>query len=580
MNNILFENIIRLEEAASAGLNLNGRDSSAVYLFLYLQKYLNSDVIFTKSIDDSACPAMKEFLDKYEDVKNLYDNQDNGNPKYLIIKGKNKTASSKGDVRLYINQSFKDEVYEKLRSSLELTDVSVKGDKVSMTWSGKVFTIQESGAEQKNTKRVRSSDAKVVANYLDNKVLPCTKEQLQEFYEDLDAVYDDDTVPSAIKSFVYYSASTAYAKVEDLLEKYSDKRNGSDNITYVISNDTLSILKEAFDRIADNMKDSEKYKSIIEKVFSGSMYSSGLPAEYIESSAIVNCLSLVNVSSATIEFYCSQRFPLIDFLAMADDIYPISVKDENGGNKSSCCHFLYAADTDELFSMFEDFKKDGFSAINETLEKVCKNVDEGYSKFTTKDGKEPEIGKEYPLSDTKNKSVDYFKDVPEDDLLNLGVYIASYLVKYSNRKGQSMKTIPGQIFQHFRLGPYGERVLKHSGKFILNQCEKIAVNIINENPAVLMVIQNSITNFGLSVLGTDVIKVKPSSTGFKVIPQNSKMVLRALSSRGGGGKLGIIKNKDGTVQITEITTQGQGQFFGYEFIDDENLYLKRISLLK
>lgn len=579
MNNILFENIIKLEEGASAGLILSGKDSSAVNFFLSVYKYLNSDVVFTKSIDDPACPAMKEFLDKYSEVKDIYDNQENGNPKYLIIKGKNKSASSKGDVRLYFNQSFKDEIYDRIKSMEGVTDVSIKGDKASINWNDKIYTVQESGAEQKSTKRTRS-DGGVVANYFDDKVLPATKEQLQEFYEDLDTVYEDSTIPDAIKSSIVYKSATAFSKVEDLIEQYSGKRNGTDNITYNLTKDFIYVLKEAFYKIAEKMKDSDKYKSIIDKVFSGNMYGSGLPAEYIEGSAILNSLDLINESNAVVEFYCSQHFPLIDFLIMGSKITPVSVKDENGGNKSSCCHFLYSADTDELYSMFEDFKKDGFSRINETMEKVCRNVDAGYSKFTTKDGKEPEIGKEYPLADTKNKSVDYFAGIPEDDILDLSVYIASYLIKYSNRKNSSMKSIPGLIFQHFRLGPYGERVLKHNNKFILNQCEKIAVNVINANPAVLMSIQNSIVNFGLSILGTDVVKVKPSSTGFEIIPQNSKMVLRALSSRGGGGKLGIIKNKDGTVQITEVTTTGQGQFFGYEFIDDENLYRQRTSLLK
>ena len=83
---------------------------------------------------------------------------------------------------------------------------------------------------------------------------------------------------------------------------------------------------------------------------------------------------------------------------------------------------------------------------------------------------------------------------------------------------------------------------------------------------VLDAIQNSIESFGVDTLGTPVIKIKPAAGGgFKEIEQSSKMRLRALASRGGGGKLGIIKNADGSVQVTEITTQGQGQFFGYEF---------------
>ena len=329
------------------------------------------------------------------------------------------------------------------------------------------------------------------------------------------------------------------------------------------------MLKEALLKIASAL--DEAYVEPVEKVFSGQLYGSGLRPEYIEGSAIVNLPKIKAdiLMPYKVEFYCSQHFPLVDFVALSGGkVYPYSVKDENGGNKSTCCRFLKAADKNPLFAAFEMFKSSGFTEINNALEKICANIDCGYRNVKLKGDRELEIGKEYPMGDTVNKQSDWWKNCSDEEIENLGIYIASYLVKYSNRKDEnfSLKSMPGRIFNHFRLGQNGERILKHNSKFILNQCEKVAVNIINKNRMVLDAIQDSIESFGVDTLGTPVIKIKPAAgVGFKEIEQSSKMRLRALSSRGGGGKLGIIKDADGSVQVTEITTQGQGQFFGYEF---------------
>lgn len=564
---LFFENLIKIEEAASSGLNLMKKEKGNPNLqfFLFLQKELDCNVVFTKGENDEDCPIMTDFINIPE-VRDIYDNC-RGDNAMLIVKGQNKNDSSKtGYVKLYVNQYRSQEILDKF------PDAKKSGDKITFKWNDKEFIVQESGAEEKSEKRT-AVEGKVIANYLDDKVLPSTKSQLNEFFRDLDIVYKEDkTIPNAIKSFVTYNKETSIGGVKNLVFEYSGKYSGTDNITYDIDIDTIEMLKDALLKIATDL--GENYPEAVEKVFSGQLYGSGLRPEYIEGSAIVNLSKVRNISMPyKVEFYCSQHFPLVDFVALSDGkIYPYSVKDENGGNKSTCCRFLKAADKNVLFSQFEDFREAGFTEINNTLEKICANIDWGYRNVKLKGDKELEIGKEYPMGETVNKQADLWKNCDRDkvggDVFNLGIYIASYLVKYSNRKDAdfSLKNMPGRIFSHFRLGQNGERILKHNGKFILNQCEKVAVNIINQNRMVLDAIQNSIESFGVDTLGTPVIKIKPAAGGgFKEIEQSSKMRLRALASRGGGGKLGIIKNADGSVQVTEITTQGQGQFFGYEF---------------
>lgn len=561
---LFFENLIKMEESASSGLNLMTKEKGNPNLqfFLHLQKELNCDVVFTKGENDPECPIMTDFINIPE-VRNIYDNN-RGDNKMLIVKGQNKSSSSKtGYVKLYINQYRTQEILDKF------PDAKKSGDKVTFKWNDQEFTVQESGAEEKSEKRT-AEDGNVVANYLDDKVLPSTKSQLDEFFRDLDIVYKEDkTIPNAIKSVVTYKKETSVEGVKTLVFEYSGKYSGTDNITYELDVDTIEMLKDALLKIATDL--GESYPEAVEKVFSGQLYGSGLRPEYIEGSAIVN-LSKVRADILMpykVEFYCSQHFPLVDFVAFSGGkIYPYSVKDENGGNKSTCCRFLKAADKNPLFSAFEIFKSNGFTEINNTLEKICANINWGYRNVKLKGNEELEIGKEYPMGDTVNKQSDWWRNCSDEEIENLGIYIASYLVKYSNRKDEdySLKNMPGRIFNHFRLGQNGERILKHNGKFILNQCEKVAVNIINKNRMVLDAIQNSIESFGVDTLGTPVIKIKPAAgVGFKEIEQSSKMRLRALASRGGGGKLGIVKNADGSVQVTEITTQGQGQFFGYEF---------------
>lgn len=560
---LFFENLIKIEEAASSGLNLMKKEKGNPNLqfFLYLQEELDCDVIFTKGENDEDCPIMSFFINIPE-VRHIYDNC-RGDNAMLIVKGQNKNDSSKyGYVKLYINQYRTQEVLNKF------PDAKKSGDNITFIWNDKEFIVQESGAEEKSEKRT-AVEGKVIANYLDDKVLPSTKSQLNEFFRDLDIVYKEDkTIPNAIKSFVTYNKETSVEGVKNLVFEYSGKYSGTDNITYDLDIDTIGMLKDALSKIATDL--GEKYPEAVEKVFSGNLYGSGLRPEYIEGSAIVNLSKVRDISMPyKVEFYCSQHFPLVDFVAVSGGkIYPYSVKDENGGNKSTCCRFLKAADTNPLFAAFELFKSNGFTEINNTLEKICANINSGYRNVKLKGGKELEIGKEYPMGETVNKQSDLWKNCSDEEIENLSIYIASYLVKYSNRKDKefSLKNMPGRIFSHFRLGQNGERILKHNGKFILNQCEKIAVNIINQNRMVLDAIQNSIESFGVDTLGTPVIKIKPAVGGsFKEIEQSSKMRLRALASRGGGGKLGVIKSADGSVQVTEITTQGQGQFFGYEF---------------
>ena len=566
---LFFENLIKIEEAASSGLNLMKKEKGNPNLqfFLYLQKELDCDVVFTKGENDPDCPIMTDFINIPE-VRDIYDNC-RGDNTMLIVKGQNKNDSSKtGYVKLYVNQNRSQEILDKF------PDAKKSGDKITFLWNNKEFTVQESGAEEKISKRT-AEEGKVVANYLDDKVLPSTKSQLNELFRDLDIVYKEDkTIPNAIKSFITYKKETSIEGVNNLVFEYSGKYSGTDNITYELDTDTIEMLKDALLKIAADL--GENYPDIVEKVFSGQLYGSGLRPEYIEGSAIVNLPKIKAdiLMPYKVEFYCSQHFPLVDFVAVSGGkIYPYSVKDENGGNKSTCCRFLKAANVNNLFSMFEEFRKAGFTEINNTLEKICANIDWGYRNVKLKGNKELEIGKEYPMGDTVNKQSDWWRNCDPDtvggDVYNLGIYIASYLVKYSNRKDDnfSLKNMPGRIFNHFRLGINGERILKHNGKFILNQCEKVAVNIINQNRDVLDAIQESIESFGVDTLGTPVIKIKPTAGGFKEIEQSSKMRLKSLSSRGGGGKLGIIKNADGSVQVTEITTQGQGQFFGYEFIE-------------
>ena len=563
---LFFENLIKIEEAASSGLNLmtKAKGNPNLQFFLYLQKELDCDVVFTKGENDPDCPIMTDFINIPE-VREIYDNHRNDN-KMLIVKGQNKSDSSKtGYVKLYVNQNRSQEILDKF------PDAKKSGDKITFKWNDKEFVVQESGAEEKSEKRT-VKEGKVVANYLDDKVLPSTKNQLDEFFRDLDIVYKEDkTVPNAIKSFITYNKETSVEGVKSLVFEYSGKTSGTDNITYELDVDTIEMLKDALLKIAMDL--GEKYPEAVEKVFNGQLYGSGLRPEYIEGSAIVNLPKIKSdiLMPYKVEFYCSQHFPLVDFVALSGGkVYPYSVKDENGGNKSTCCRFLKAADKNPLFAAFEIFKSNGFKEINNTLEKICANIDYGYRNVKLKGDKELEIGKEYPMSDTVNKQSDWWRNCSDEEIENLGIYIASYLVKYSNRKDKdySLKNMPGRIFNHFYLGMNGERILKHNGKFILNQCEKVAVNVINKNRMVLDAIQSSIESFGVDTLGTPVIKIKPATgSGFKEIEQSSKMRLRALSSRGGGGKLGIIKDADGSVQVTEITTQGQGQFFGYEFVE-------------
>ena len=319
---LFFENLIKIEEAASSGLNLmtKAKGNPNLQFFLYLQKELDCDVVFTKGENDPDCPIMTDFINIPE-VREIYDNHRNDN-KMLIVKGQNKSDSSKtGYVKLYVNQNRSQEILDKF------PDAKKSGDKITFKWGDKEFTVQESGAEEKSEKRT-AVEGKVIANYLDDKVLPSTESQLNEFFRDLDIVYKEDkTIPNAIKSFITYEKETSVDGVKSLVFEYSGKTSGTDNITYELDVDTIEMLKDALLKIATDL--GENYSEAVEKVFNGQLYGSGLRPEYIEGSAIVNLSKVRDISMPyRVEFYCSQHFPLVDFVALSDGkIYPYSVKD-------------------------------------------------------------------------------------------------------------------------------------------------------------------------------------------------------------------------------------------------------------
>ena len=261
---LFFENLIKIEEAASSGLNLmtKAKGNPNLQFFLYLQKELDCDVVFTKGENDPDCPIMTDFINIPE-VREIYDNHRNDN-KMLIVKGQNKSDSSKtGYVKLYVNQNRSQEILDKF------PDAKKSGDKITFKWGDKEFTVQESGAEEKIEKRT-VKEGKVVANYLDDKVLPSTKSQLDEFFRDLDIVYKEDkTVPNAIKSFITYNKETSIGGVKNLVFEYSGKTSGTDNITYELDVDTIEMLKDALLKIATDL--GEKYPEAVENVFRGQL---------------------------------------------------------------------------------------------------------------------------------------------------------------------------------------------------------------------------------------------------------------------------------------------------------------------
>ena len=277
---LFFENLLKMEESASSGLNLMTKEKGnpKLQFFLYLQKELDCDVVFTKGENDLACPIMADFINIPE-VRDIYENH-RGDNAMLIVKGQNKNESSKtGYVKLYVNQNRTQEILDMF------PDAKKSGDKITFLWNGKEFTLQESGAEEIIEKRT-AKEGEVIANYLDDKILPSTKEQLNELFRDLDIVYKEDkTIPNAIKSFVSYKKETSIEGVKNLVFEYSGKYSGTDNITYELDTDTIGMLKEALLKIASAL--DEAYVEPVEKVFSGQLYGSGLRPEYIDRKSVV-----------------------------------------------------------------------------------------------------------------------------------------------------------------------------------------------------------------------------------------------------------------------------------------------------
>ena len=575
---LFFENLIKIEESKQDdGLLLSNRtgeiNSKNIQFFEHLIETLDSSVYFTRDTSES-----KTVL--FENSQIIQEAENNGKPAKLVVKV---YVQSKGDkvtsdrCFAYFNEAYKNDI----KTLFDAKDGN-EARTLDIEFDGSTINIRGTNAATKKVKKRNAVKGVISATYLDGKILPSTEAEYNEFIDDCKLLNEDI---EAIKKIIKFNKESSEKRLQDFAASCGTT---SANVTYDLSNDKdIHFLSGVFSRIAANAVGTpETVKDFVEKVFNVDPL--GLPPDALEACALIWG---ARSYGKKIEFFSMGNFKLIDFAIIIghNEILPISVKDENGGNSSTCVSFLRGLNYKGIFG-FDELDK---SKVNQAMNRIC----EEYTAILSGQINDGEVKNGKEITNPKN----VFEKIATDEEKDiLSRYFASYLIKASFRNELTAKEIPGYLFSGiikdkkdngptpiYRTNQYVRNIVcnSHPEEYAkkgstkksdyeknFNQavCEKIAVQMINCNPEILSTIRNGIANYGKTYFGQDVIKVKPNGYSFIEIRQDASLELREL-----GEKMPFkLKSKgDSPTKYERIGNDirifskegSQGQYFGYEF---------------
>lgn len=575
---LFFENLIKIEESKQDdGLLLSNRtgeiDLKNIQFFEHLIENLDSSVYFTRETSES-----KTVL--FENSQIIQEAENNGKPAKLVVKV---YVQSKGDkvtsdrCFAYFNEAYKNDI----KTLFDAKDGN-EARTLDIEFDGSTINIRGTNAATKKVKKRNAVKGVISATYLDGKILPSTEAEYNEFIDNCKLLNEDI---EAIKKIIKFNKESSEKRLQDFAASCGTT---SANVTYNLSNDEdIHFLNGVFSRIAANaVGTSETAKDFVEKVFNVDPL--GLPPDALEACALIWG---ARSYGKKIEFFSMGNFKLIDFAIIIgpNEILPISVKDENGGNSSTCVSFLRGLNYKGIFG-FDELDK---SKVNQAMNRIC----EEYTAILSGQINDGEVKNGKEITNPKN----VFEKIATDEEKDiLSRYFASYLIKASFRNELTAKEIPGYLFSGiikdkkdnshtpiYRTNQYVRNIVcnSHPEEYAkkdstkksdyeknFNQavCEKIAVQMINCNPEILSTIRNGIANYGKTYFGQDVIKVKPNGYSFIEIRQDASLELREL-----GEKMPFkLKSKgDSPIKYERIGNDikifskegSQGQYFGYEF---------------
>ena len=575
---LFFENLIKIEESKQDdGLLLSNRtgeiDSKNIQFFEHLIEALDSSVYFTRDTSES-----KTVL--FENSQIIQEAENNGKPAKLVVKV---YVQSKGDkvtsdrCFAYFNEAYKNDI----KTLFDAKDGN-EARTLDIEFDGGTINIRGTNAATKKVKKRNAVKGVISATYLDGKILPSTEAEYNEFIDDCKLLNEDI---EAIKKIIKFNKESSEKRLQDFAASCGTT---SANVTYDLSNDKdIHFLSGVFSRIAANAVGTpETAKDFVEKVFNVDPL--GLPPDALEACALIWG---ARSYGKKVEFFSMGNFKLIDFAIIIghNEILPISVKDENGGNSSTCVSFLRGLNYKGIFG-FDELDK---SKVNQAMNRIC----EEYTAILSGQINDGEVKNGKEITNPKN----VFERIATDEEKEiLSRYFASYLIKASFRNELTAKEIPGYLFSGiiknkkdngptpiYRTNQYVRNIVcnSHPEEYAKNGstkksdyeknfnqavCEKIAVQMINCNPEILSTIRNGIANYGKTYFGQDVIKVKPNGYSFIEIRQDASLELREL-----GEKMPFkLKSKgDSPTKYERIGNDirifskegSQGQYFGYEF---------------
>lgn len=569
--NVFFENIIKMNESSQTdGLQLATKSAVNERNLAFIEhiiKELNCGVYFTK--DDS------ESKDKLVSTSNVIKEAES-NPNVEIIIKVNKTKSSDGCFA-YFNEKDKSLFVQKFGADDHPTDKR----RIVIQWEDETFALKGTGAFTKDVKVRGRTKGTICATYLDGKILPSSKAELDELIDDANALG-----LSIDERVLHYSESSKSDKINAFAQSYNQS---SACVTYNFSSDEdIDNLLGIYLKIAEAAQGvAENAKQMVIDTFTSN--TSNLPPDALEAAILIYAARMNYTQD--IEFYESKNFKLVDFVVVKNDgsLFPVSVKDADGGNSSTCVPYLRSIDDHTYFDIHEMINKNKFK-VNEYVEIICKEYYLSLLDFMHKNGFEPGT---YSLTEIGFNKKNFFtnvKSISDANKVTLGEYFAAYLVKAANRKrALSARCVPGFVFSEIvnhtddTSGKYLRKLLLNGdkgsydvkGRVKRNDletgynhclCERIAVQMINLNENALDILRDAIADEGANYFGTDVIKMKATkSGGVETIPQSAKMRLKCIKAK---GSTPLIIKYTGSELMFCSSYGGQGQFFGYEFISE------------
>lgn len=576
---LFFENLIKIEESKQDdGLLLSNRtgeiDSKNIQFFERLIEILDSSVYFTRETSES-----KTVL--FENSQIIQEAENNGKPAKLVVKvyvqsnKDNKVTSDR--CFAYFNEAYKNDI----KTLFDAKDGN-EARTLDIEFEGSTINIRGTNAATKNVKKRNAVKGIISATYLDGKILPSTEAEYNEFIDNCKLLNEDI---EAIKKVIKFNKESSEKILQDFAASCGTT---SANVTYDLPNDEdIHFLSGVFSRIAVNAVGApETAKDFVEKVFNVDPL--GLPPDALEACALIWG---ARSYGKKIEFFSMGNFKLIDFAIIIghNEILPISVKDKDGGNSSTCVSFLRGLNYKGIFG-FDELDK---LKVNQAMNRIC----EEYTAILSGQLNDGEIKNGKEISNPKN----VFEKIATDEEKDiLSRYFASYLIKASFRNELTAKEIPGYLFSGiikdkkdnsptpiYRTNHYVRNIVcnSHPEEYAkkdstkksdyeknYNQavCEKIAVQMINCNPEILSTIRNGIANYGKTYFGQDVIKVKPNGYSFIEIRQDASLELRELGEK---TPFKLKSKGDSPTKYERIGNDikifskegSQGQYFGYEF---------------